>query len=46
MRASAYGVEVEDDDARGGPAAVLARGLLGTRFTGSVSAIRDLGEKD
>ena len=38
--------EVEPDGARGGPAAALARGLVGTRYTGAFSALSELGEKD
>ncbi len=39
-------VAVEDDESRGGPASALAKGLLGTRFTGSLGAIVEVGEKD
>jgi hypothetical protein len=35
-----------DSVARGGRAAVLARGLVGTRFYGEVSALQETGEKD
>jgi hypothetical protein len=39
-------VRVEESEARGGPAAVLARGLVGTRFIGDYAALRVVGEKD
>ena len=39
-------VTVEESQARGGPAAVLARGLIGTRFIGSYATLSAVGEKD
>ena len=36
----------ERSDARGGPAEALARGLVGTRFVGSFSALTAAGERD
>jgi hypothetical protein len=35
-----------DSVARGGRAAALARGLVGTRFYGQVSGLETTGEKD
>ena len=37
---------VAQSEARGGPAAALARGLIGTRFIGSYASLRVVGEKD
>ena len=39
-------IDADADDSRGGPAAALARGLVGTRFVGDISAIAATGEKD
>ena len=40
-------IEFDPDDlARGGRASVLARGLVGTRYFGSVKALEEVGEKD
>ena len=39
-------VTVEESQARGGPAAALARGLVGTRFIGSYATLSAVGEKD
>lgn len=36
----------EEDEARGGPAAALARGLVGTRYQGSFGSLVEVGEKD
>ena len=37
---------VDDDESRGGKASALARGLIGTRFTGSLGAIVEKSERD
>jgi hypothetical protein len=40
-------MEIDPDDvARGGRAAVLARGLVGTKFYGNAAALLQTGEKD
>ena len=39
-------LDFEADDARGGRLNALARGLIGTRFTGTVAALIGAGEKD
>ena len=39
-------IEPEDDGARGGDVEALARGLVGTRFMGQLSALAERGEKE
>lgn len=39
-------IEVGDDGARGGAVEALARGLVGTRFMGNLSALAQSGEQD
>lgn len=43
---NAAAVAFDVDQARGGPLDVLARGLLGMRFTGTVGSLLGLNEKD
>jgi photosystem II stability/assembly factor-like uncharacterized protein len=39
-------VELDEDQARGGPVAALAAGLVGTRFYGSLAALQETGEEE
>lgn len=39
-------IVIDPDSATGGPAAALARGLLGTRFLGDAGELAATGEKD